>query len=340
MLFIWHQLVLGAYVRREEIQVDIVIPSSDDDDRRLAVVTSEAKVERDRDNGELKYTLRAIRKNAPFVRRIFILKNGEHEMPDWVPEPEKTTFIDRCTLLSKSNPKECPTRNSFAVQTVVHKVPDLREHFIFVEDDDLLMRPTTAEDFFTEGKPRFYCWDCSPLRMYGDNLGKTGLSEDEVPMTFDKESVAHTWLPLTKSFCAGIENNYSKWFSFVRSHWQGRYSSEVNETGTKASEDRGPLDEEMQGVWWYKMRQSGAGVESRPDQFQNYRVGVYDDSSWDRALKYSGQFVVNINDDMSSDQSVYRDQHSVEVRHLDEAFPAPEKARKQLFLRLEAMFPA
>merc|ERR550514_1849078 len=109
----------------------------------------------------------------------------------------------------------------------------------------------------------------------------------------------------------------------MRSHWAGRYSSEVNEAGTKASEEAGPLDECLQGVWWHTMRESGAGVESRPEQFRDYRIGVYDDLSWEYPLQWGHIFIVNINDDMRADPEKYKEQHEVMVSHLNKAFPEP-----------------
>ena len=61
------------------------------------------QVSRDRDNGELKYTLRSIAKNAPWVDRIFLLVNGQVRLPEWVPEPQKTIMIDRCSELPLSH---------------------------------------------------------------------------------------------------------------------------------------------------------------------------------------------------------------------------------------------
>merc|ERR1719375_1331831 len=88
--------------------VDIVIPSSMESDVLLLKNSSVADVNRDRNNSELKYTLRAIEKNAPWVRHIFILANGNQTLPDWVPQPEKTKMVNRCTLFR--NPVDCPTR--------------------------------------------------------------------------------------------------------------------------------------------------------------------------------------------------------------------------------------
>ena len=127
--------------------IDIVIAASWTGDENVITEThiddSEhadgfPRIARDRNNGELEFTLRSIAKQAPWMNHIYILVNGKHALPKWIPEPEKTTVVDRCTLLPKGT---CPTRNGFVAMSVVHKVPGLSEKFIYTDDDNLLVTP-------------------------------------------------------------------------------------------------------------------------------------------------------------------------------------------------------
>lgn len=236
--------------------VDIVIPACMESDR-LIITDSSAMINRDRDNGELKYTLRGIAKNAPWVRRIFILVNGNHKLKDWVPQPEKTSMVNRCALFP--NTADCPSRNSFAVMSVVHRIPNLAEHFIYVEDDMLLMQPTTVQNFYEGGLPRYSSSSYGETELY-HKVANTGLTEKEVPKKIaNTPGVVHVWVPLTKTIASQIEKEYPKWYEFVRSHSTGRYDSSLNQSGTKASDSTNSLEEHFEGVWWWWMHVHHAG---------------------------------------------------------------------------------
>ena len=77
-------------------------------------------------------------------------------------------------------PRHCPPRHTMAVETVLHQLPDLREHFIYAKHNDLLMYRSSPDDFFDEtAKPRFW------VRGYGEEMYKyrpaTGLRKEDVP---------------------------------------------------------------------------------------------------------------------------------------------------------------
>ena len=80
--------------------------------------------------------------------------------------------MDRCLYMS---PENCPTRNGFAVMTMIHHLPELAEHFIVLEDDTMFGRSVTHGDFFAapSGKPlvfqvRIYIMRerCSTLKLH------------------------------------------------------------------------------------------------------------------------------------------------------------------------------
>jgi hypothetical protein len=177
--------------------IDVVIAVSRRGDAR-GIINAKVKIKRcaDRDNGELKYVLRSIRKNAPWVRMIFLLINGpeaDPKMTQVLAEPHKTRIIDRCTLLP---PGQCPTRNGFTVQSVLHKVPGLAEHFLYTDDDTLLGLPAQISDFFDRsGRPKVWQPLANHEAVYHDQQS-TGLSIDDTPRRFPTRYV---WSALTVS---------------------------------------------------------------------------------------------------------------------------------------------
>lgn len=101
---------------------------------------------------ELKFSLRSLEKFAPWVNQIFIVT--DNQIPDWldITNP-KIKIIDHKDIL----PPEClPTFNSCAIETALHKIPGLSEHFLFANDDMLFGQPVTKDFFFDEnGCPVF-----------------------------------------------------------------------------------------------------------------------------------------------------------------------------------------
>lgn len=96
---------------------------------------------------ELRYALRSVYLFAPWVRRIFIVTDSPR--PLWLDEHPSVTimrseeFFDDVSVL--------PTHNSQAVESQLHHIPGLAEHFLYSNDDMFFGRPVTPDMFFTPG---------------------------------------------------------------------------------------------------------------------------------------------------------------------------------------------
>eukprot|EP00928_Gymnodinium_smaydae_P041535 TRINITY_DN28095_c0_g3_i2.p1 TRINITY_DN28095_c0_g3~~TRINITY_DN28095_c0_g3_i2.p1 ORF type:complete len:373 (-),score=50.22 TRINITY_DN28095_c0_g3_i2:130-1152(-) len=285
-------------------------------------------VERDRDNDELTYTLRSIAKNAPWVHKIFVLQNPECEdvwKTKMVAEPEKTVWINRCSLLPSES---CPTRNSFAVQSVLHKIPGLSEHFIYTDDDNLLIHSTTASTFFKNSNG---AWFPKVPKYKGagatyENIAAVPLSEQQMPM---RVLWSHCFQPLLKSVVAKFDNSYKEFVNLVRSHRTGRYSSALNQYGTTASEQANSIEEDFQGIWWWWLHENRMGSEISSDDYLDRLLfsdsRLSDWKYWYGLINEPDRVILNINDDLDSEDSVYQGQHQDAIQKLDEAFPAAQQ---------------
>ncbi len=80
---------------------------------------------------ELKYSLRSVEKFAPWIRNIIIVT--DNQIPDWldVSNP-KIRIVNHSDILPEM---ALPTFNASAIETSLHKIPDLSEHFLFANDD-------------------------------------------------------------------------------------------------------------------------------------------------------------------------------------------------------------
>ena len=111
------------------------------------------------DNDELKYSLRSIDRYAPWIRRIFIVTDGQK--PAWLnTDNPRVQIVDHTQIM----PPEClPCFNSAVIEHHLHLIPGLAERFIYANDDMLLYRPAMPETFFAaDGFPI--------VRMKGLNL--------------------------------------------------------------------------------------------------------------------------------------------------------------------------
>ena len=118
-------------------------------------VSSPAATARDRDNGELRYSLRSLDKYAPWFRGDIIILQGEDRPPYWLnlSHPRVRVVNHHQYFLDKS---VLPTFNSDAIHVNIHRVPGLGDHFINWCDDFFLGAPVEPTDWFRDGKPVVY----------------------------------------------------------------------------------------------------------------------------------------------------------------------------------------
>jgi hypothetical protein len=84
---------------------------------------------------------------APWINRIFIVTANQR--PQWVAdEGSHLSFIDHSAIAENHF---LPSFNSSAITTWIHRIPNLSEHFIFLNDDFFIGKPVRPSHFFTAG---------------------------------------------------------------------------------------------------------------------------------------------------------------------------------------------
>ncbi len=96
---------------------------------------------------ELKYALRSVHMYAPWVRRIFIATDSD--CPAWLAEHPRVTIVRSEEFFADA--AGLPTHNSHAVESQLHRIEGLAEHFLYSNDDMFFGRPVRPELFFTSG---------------------------------------------------------------------------------------------------------------------------------------------------------------------------------------------
>lgn len=101
---------------------------------------------------ELKYSLRSLWMNAGWVRKVYVVTADQR--PEWLIEDDRLQVISHREIL----PVEAlPTFNSHAIESRLHHIEGLSEHFVYFNDDMFLGRAVTPEQFFTpNGLSRFF----------------------------------------------------------------------------------------------------------------------------------------------------------------------------------------
>jgi hypothetical protein len=103
---------------------------------------------------ELRYALRAVARYAPWLRRTFLVTDGQR--PPWLEdEYPHVTLVRHDEIFS--DPAALPTFNSHAIESRLHHIPGLAERYLYVNDDIFLGHYLHPTDFFTEsGLPRLF----------------------------------------------------------------------------------------------------------------------------------------------------------------------------------------
>lgn len=104
--------------------------------------------------GEIAWCVASINRFAPFINKIYIVTDGQDPqlgafLYENFPEGHIPMEIVDHTVVFRGYESCLPVFNSVAIESVLWRIPDLSEHFIYFNDDCLLAGPVTPEDFFT-----------------------------------------------------------------------------------------------------------------------------------------------------------------------------------------------
>uniref|UniRef100_A0A1B6CG05 LNR domain-containing protein n=1 Tax=Clastoptera arizonana TaxID=38151 RepID=A0A1B6CG05_9HEMI len=117
------------------------------------------------DKEELRYSLRSLEKYAPWVRKVYIVTNGQ--IPYWLDlSNPRLTIVTHNTIFS--NTSHLPTFSSPAIETHIHRIPGLSDKFLYINDDIFFGQDIWPQDFITHrGSQKVYLsWavpDCTPF---------------------------------------------------------------------------------------------------------------------------------------------------------------------------------
>ncbi len=140
--------------------------------RRQALVRRDAQQQTDdlarygnvagryRDNGELRFNLRALEKFYPNHGHIYLVTDAQ--IPPWLQPSDNLTLVDHRDLIPAA---ALPVFDSGHIESYLHHIPGLAERFIYLNDDVFFGAPVNPDLWFgTEGVALFT--DAAPVPDY------------------------------------------------------------------------------------------------------------------------------------------------------------------------------
>jgi len=163
-------------------------------------------------NNELKYSLRSVFFNAPWVNKIYILMN-KVKRPSWIKETDRIIMVDHSHTFPSN--EYLPNTNSNAIETTMANIPGLSEHYIYFNDDFFLGRKTSYTDFFTSSGKALVDKNTliykSTLKNKRDNI-----LHIRFPPKTDR-IYKHVPIPQLKSIVLDFYKKYAHYIHWIRS---------------------------------------------------------------------------------------------------------------------------
>ncbi|TYA53879.1 Stealth CR1 domain-containing protein [Formosa maritima] len=105
---------------------------------------------------EIEYTVKSILKFAPYIRNIFIVT--DNQTPKFLTENKSKDIYKNVSIVDhgvifEGHEEFLPIFNCRPIETSIYKIPNLAEHFIYLNDDFFIINETKPSDFFKDGLP-------------------------------------------------------------------------------------------------------------------------------------------------------------------------------------------
>ena len=101
-----------------------------------------------RDWGTLKYLLRGVEVNMPFIRNVYLVVSHPSQVPEWVDQENLKIVLHKDIIPAEY----LPTFNSNPIEMHLHRIEGLDEEYLYFNDDLFPVGKCTPEDFFRNGK--------------------------------------------------------------------------------------------------------------------------------------------------------------------------------------------
>eukprot|EP01091_Cochliopodium_minus_P007250 TRINITY_DN17156_c0_g1_i1.p1 TRINITY_DN17156_c0_g1~~TRINITY_DN17156_c0_g1_i1.p1 ORF type:complete len:365 (-),score=67.11 TRINITY_DN17156_c0_g1_i1:4-1098(-) len=175
------------------------------------------------DGSDLKFSLRSVEKYLDWYNNIYIVTNGQ--IPNWLNISHPRIKIVTHKEIFK-NHDDLPTFNSVAIESNIHRIENLTEEFIYLNDDFLFGSRIRKSDYFLDdGSYKLYACDDSPTGFTSRKTCAYGNSLKFVNRLFDKKfgakkrrGVCHVPHLVKKSVINNLQEMFPEEFKKTSSH--------------------------------------------------------------------------------------------------------------------------
>ncbi|MDQ0278313.1 hypothetical protein QO003_002616 [Arthrobacter silviterrae] len=167
---------------------------------------------------ELKYALRSIYMFAPWIRTIYIATDSP--APQWLARHPKVRLVISAEHFL--DPSVLPTHNSMAVESQLHHIEGLSEHFLYSNDDMFFGRPLSPDMFFTPGGITRFMLSPNRIGLGESSAERSGFENSarvNRRLLWDRfgrittRHLEHSAAPFRKSVMAELEDTFAAEFA-------------------------------------------------------------------------------------------------------------------------------
>jgi hypothetical protein len=179
---------------------------------------------------ELKYAMRSVHLFAPWMRNIVIVTDSPR--PEWLADHPRVRVMRSAEFFS--DPGVLPTYNSHAVESQLHRIPGLSEHFIYSNDDMFFGRELSPQAYFSSGGLSRFVESNTRIGLGEPNSERSGfenaarvnraLLAERFGRTISRH-LEHCPAPLRRTILAELESNFPAEFAQTAS---ARFRSETD----------------------------------------------------------------------------------------------------------------
>lgn len=139
-------ILFNLFMKRHKLPIDIVYTWVDNDPKIEQFLGKEEYISaRYTNNDEILYSLRSVEKYMPWINHIYLVVH-DGQKPKWLKENNsKLTIIPHSKIIPS---QYLPTFNSICIESFLHKIPNLSEHYIYLNDDIIILNPISRYEFF------------------------------------------------------------------------------------------------------------------------------------------------------------------------------------------------
>lgn len=103
---------------------------------------------------ELRYCLTALANHAPWLRHVWLVTDAQRPDLSGIPAPllNRLNVVDH-TVIFAGHEDALPTFNSLSIESLLWRIPDLAENFLYFNDDVFLTARLHPDDVFRNGHP-------------------------------------------------------------------------------------------------------------------------------------------------------------------------------------------